>query len=70
MSSDEPVVMEAWVARQHTLLTNVRTRMASFRSLLLQVVASMVHSDDSPADADGERTVHVKGRVLKKVKEW
>nr|XP_045596361.1 uncharacterized protein LOC123756998 [Procambarus clarkii] len=56
VSSAEPAVMETWLARQQAALTNVRTRLASFRTLLLQVVASMMHTDDPPADADGKFT--------------
>lgn len=52
--SEEPAVMEEWVARQQEALEDVRNRLAAFRSLLLQVVASMTHTDENPADAEGE----------------
>ncbi|XP_047493550.1 uncharacterized protein LOC125042128 [Penaeus chinensis] len=50
---EEPVVMDAWVSDVQGALESVRTRLHAFRSLLLQVVASMVHTDEPAGDGDG-----------------
>lgn len=52
---EEPVLMDAWVSDVQGALESVRNRLHAFRSLLLQVVASMVHTDEPTGDGDGER---------------
>lgn len=74
---EEPVVMDAWVTDVQGALESVRTRLHAFRSLLLQVVASMVHTDEPAGDGDGEgvRRVGLKGEgwvreVLGGTEKW
>ncbi|XP_063591421.1 dynein axonemal heavy chain 6-like [Penaeus indicus] len=49
---EDPVVTDAWVSDVQGALESVRTRLHAFRSLLLQVVASMVHTDEPAGDGD------------------
>ncbi|KAK8381897.1 hypothetical protein O3P69_015122 [Scylla paramamosain] len=55
--SEEPAVVEEWVARQQETLEAVRSRLAAFRSLLLQVVATMTHADENTAEAEGSELI-------------
>ncbi|XP_042865644.1 dynein axonemal heavy chain 6-like [Penaeus japonicus] len=51
---EDPVLMDTWVSDVQEALESVRNRLHAFRSLLLQVVASMVHTDEPAGDGDGE----------------
>ena len=42
------------MVRQQETLEAVRNRLAAFRSLLLQVVAAMTHTDENPVETEGE----------------
>ena len=46
--------MESWLSEVTESLAETWQNLASFRTLLLQLVASMINTDDPAADTEGE----------------
>ncbi|KAK7077711.1 hypothetical protein SK128_023313 [Halocaridina rubra] len=53
LECEDPVMMDNWMSQQQAAMTSVRSKLIAFRSLLLQVVASMVHADETSAETEG-----------------